>query len=128
MRVSGGILNRHDATILKNFGLMDELEPWEMGLADKGYQGLHDRILTPFKTRKGEVVPSYVKYWNGVIYSARALAERANEILKRFGALSREWRDSLEMHPICFDVISNVANIILHHHPLVKAPNRYLML
>ena len=96
------------------------------GLADKGYQGFHEKILTPFKTRKGEVVPEYVRTWNNAIYSARALTERTNQSRKRFGVLIHEWRGDLEMHGICFQIVADITNIIIRRHPIVRVPNLYL--
>jgi hypothetical protein len=96
LRISGGIPKRHDRKMQEDFGLLKILEPWEKGIADKGYQGANENLMTPFKRRKGQQFPEYCKIWNRCIASVRATAERTNALIKVFGALSKVWRGELE--------------------------------
>jgi hypothetical protein len=126
LRVAGGIPKRHDLTIMRLFGLLKELEPWERGIADKGYQGAPDRIMTPFKRSRDEKHTPYMKYWDKCISSVRATTERTNGVLKYFAVLSTEWRGELETHAVVFNVVAQLTNIKLRYHPIVEVYNPLL--
>lgn len=124
--LAGGVPKRHDKKILEDFGLMKRLEPWEKGIADKGYQGASNRIMTPYKRRKHDRLTKYELYWNRCISSVRATAERTNGWLKIFRVLHCEWRGEIALHYEVFLLLAQMTNIRMKFHPIVKKYNPLL--
>lgn len=105
----------HDITMARNSGILNQLLPGELILADKEYIG-EDYFVTPFKN------PSTNEEWtwNHFIHTTRVIVENIYSRIKAFGCLKQQWRHELTLHPIVFSVICNIVNIELYLHPLRK--------
>lgn len=85
-------------------------------IADKGYIGECDQIITPIRNPRTEEEFMF----NSIIYSMRIIVENCFRRIKSFNCLYQEWRQDLSLHPIAFTVICNIVNIDLCIRPLRK--------
>jgi hypothetical protein len=90
------------------------LSPGEQALADLGYLGEPDHLLTPIKT---PITNEEIRF-NTVHCCHRSVIERVNSRLKIFNVF-KEWnRKDFELHKQCVQVICLVTNIIFESSPL----------
>jgi len=121
----GGSVN--DITSLRNgelFGIITSWDPFEIVLADKGYQG-HHKCLTPFK---GKNISSDQKAFNEVLASVRIMVECTIKRIKQFGVLGSRGRFhcSVEKHDGVFNVSCQITNICFQLQPVWQHTNWYL--
>ena len=117
--VAGGVPTVHDKKIFENCGLKDKLEPGEIGVADKGYQGA-EGLLTPLKKKKKASLTEEQKKVNALISTARITVERTIGRIKNWGCLKRKWRGSMEDHWKYFMVVANLVNLSFDIRPLSR--------
>ncbi|KAJ3257810.1 hypothetical protein HK103_004278 [Boothiomyces macroporosus] len=102
----------HDLTIFRN-GLKSKLRTGEKLIADKGYIGESDFILTPKRNYRHEVT---VVEENNTIEQIRQSIERVNHRLKIFNFMSTTYRghgiESFRFHGECVSVICKITNLI----------------
>ena len=118
LAINGGIPGISDARVWQHSGFLNELQEWEGGLADKGYQGC-DSLLTPFKKTKNGRLTKEQEATNALIASVRITVERTIGRFKNFRCLSTKWRGALELHPIVFAVLAQSIELSLKTNPLV---------
>lgn len=123
--VAGGIPTTHDKKIFENCGLKDQLEPDEVGLADKGYQGT-DGLLTPKKKKKRLPLTDEEKKVNAIISTVRIIVERTIGRIKNFGCMSHKWRGDMESHWKYFIVVANLVNLSFDIRPLSRVAHPIL--
>jgi hypothetical protein len=116
-----------DITSLRNgelFAIVTSRDPFEIVLADKGYQG-HDKCLTPFKGK--DILPQEEAF-NEVLASVRILVECVNKRIKQFGVLGSRGRFhcNIEKHGPVFNVVCQITNICLEFEPVWQHINWYL--
>ncbi len=100
-------------------------DPFEVMLADKGYQG-HWRCLSPFKGR--DKLPEEDAF-NEVLASVRILVECTLKRIKQFGVLGNRgrYRCNRESHRQVFNVCCQITNICLDFEPTWQHTNWYLL-
>lgn len=106
--------------------ILDALEPDEKILADRGYQGLDERCITPIKKPASRPLTSDERTFNKAVASVRVDVERAIGVIKRFHCLQQDWRHDRSYHPVCFHFCANLANVIIRHEPLRSFLNPWL--
>lgn len=116
-----------DITALRDGELFAEVtchDPFEIVLADKGYQG-HERSLTPFKGK--DLLPEEEAF-NEVLASVRIIIECLNKRIKHFGVLGSRgrFRNEVEKHQVVFNVCCQISNICLDYEPVWQHINWYL--
>ncbi len=103
----------HDLTIVRNSGLISNLLPGEMVLADKAYIG-ETCFLHPIKP----AITNEEKQINSAISSIRETVEHTIHRIKIFGFTQQKWRHNLNLHSIAFSVICHALNIEFIVHPV----------
>jgi hypothetical protein len=92
--VSGVLPGRTvDITAARRFGIAEKVLAFLGLLADLGYIGLHQDVITGYKRKRGEkTLPDSKKTANRVQAALRCLGERANAQLKCWLILTRDFR------------------------------------
>ncbi|GAM22480.1 hypothetical protein SAMD00019534_056550, partial [Acytostelium subglobosum LB1] len=81
-------------------------------VADKGYQGEPDTLITPFKKKQGAIhLPPMEKIYNDWVQSIRFIIENIFSSYKLFNALNRQFRGTVDQHRDIFDVITYIINL-----------------
>lgn len=112
--VAGGFPgSRSDKTIIRDSGLLKQLKPNEMVIADPQYRGI-EHCLT---TIGGELTEA-AKQWNTAIKTLRQSIERWHHRLKTFKVTKNEWRGTLQDHSIIVLTLSHIVNFDLMFRPL----------
>jgi hypothetical protein len=112
--VPGGA--NHDLTLLRTSKLLDNLDPHEAAMMDKGYDGIvkdhpHTRLYLPFKARRGHPLTEEQKAYNRHLSGYRIVVEHVNARLNQFGALSQVWRGGREgQHTQVVRVLAHLVN------------------
>jgi len=107
---------RHDLTILRRSGILDQLQAGEKILGDKAYVG-EASLITPFKNKPEGLTQEEMNH-NQAVNHERAIIERFFGRLKEFRCLKIDWRHSLEKLNWCFVVCLNITNMKLEENPL----------
>lgn len=95
-------------------GFTDFLGPGQFALADLGYLGEPDKLLTPIK---GPKTNEELRF-NSVHHSKRQIIERLNRRIKIF-EVAKIWnRRDYDLHGICISVICKITNLKLKYEPL----------
>ena len=114
MWVNGGLPgSRSDLTIYRE-KLALELEPLERVMADLGYRGTDDHLMTPILNPWSQEQLEF----NREIHRIRQVIERINKRIKIFGCLNSNWRQSHELLSKSFKIICQVTNMSLNEKPL----------
>ncbi|WP_372451891.1 transposase family protein [Catellatospora tritici] len=80
-------------TAARRFKIADKVVAFLGLLADLGYIGLHPKVITGYKRRRGEkALPEGRKNANRVLAGLRAVGERANAQLKSWRVLACDFR------------------------------------
>ena len=105
----------HDATMYKDWlqNNLHLLGSVEVLVGDKGYQGCH-KILSPFKTP----INNYQLDVNSKINQTRVIVENSIGRLKKFKAVSLEWRHDLSCADIVFRTCCKLTNLDIMDRPL----------
>lgn len=112
--VPGGA--NHDLTLLRTSKLLDNLDPDEAAMMDKGYDGVakdhpDKRLYLPFKARRGHPLTEEQTAYNRHLSSYRIVVEHVNARLNQFGALSQVWRGGREApHTQTVRVVGHLVN------------------
>jgi hypothetical protein len=94
------------------------LEQNEIALADKGYMGESDHLLTSYKGPKND----YERNINYKIDRKRQEIERVNQRIKNFKCFETPWRGhDFDLQEDCFYAVCKIINILLEQHPLCAA-------
>ena len=109
----------HDLTMMRHFGIANVLEPGELILADKAYQG-HKSCVVPYRGH------GYTNHhddcakcrFNFMLSGIRILVERSIGRIKRFQCFKQKWRHNLALHPVAFFFVANLCNIMNKFSPL----------
>jgi len=116
--VSGGVFgSTADITLLRNGGLLQQLQAGEHIFADKGYYGEGDVLLGPYKGRTRDLPPNQ-RTWNRFLKRRRVRVEHALGRIKRFQCCRLPWRHALRLHPVMYRVCSQLAAASIRAHPL----------
>jgi len=104
--------------------IIQSWSPFEILLADKGYQG-HWKILTPLK---GKYLSPVEEAFNEVLSSVRIIVECTIKRLKQFGVLGSRGRfhAGLTRHEEVFIVCSQITHISLELEPTWLHKNWFL--
>jgi len=127
MGPEGGSVSDIDA--LRNgelgVGVIQKWNPFEIILADKGYQG-HWKCLTPFK---GPDLTPQQDAFNQVLSSVRIIVECTLKRVKQFGVLGSRGRFhcTRDKHKSVFNIACQFTNIAISLQPIWKQPNWFLM-
>ncbi|MEV4418339.1 transposase family protein [Catellatospora sp. NPDC049609] len=82
-----------DITAARRFKIAEKVVAFLGLLADLGYIGLHPRVITGYKRKRGEkTLPEPRKNANRVLAGLRAVGERANAQLKSWRVLACDFR------------------------------------
>jgi hypothetical protein len=112
----------HDITILRESGLLENLNDSVQIIADKGYIG-EEYVATPRKKPHGRGLEEEDKDFNRNINSARAAIENINQRLKTYAILGGVYRGAIDdYHKITkiVQVVSALCNINLNKYPIRK--------
>lgn len=123
--VAGGVPTTHDKKIFENCGLKDQIQPDELGLADKGYEGA-EGLLTPKKKKKSQQLTEEEKKVNAIISTVRIIVERTIGRIKNWGCMSLKWRGNMEEHWKYFQVVANLVNLSFDIRPLSRTAHPIL--
>lgn len=104
----------HDITLVRAFGLLEKIGPNERLIADKGYVGEPNKIITPFK---GELTDTQAEF-NDTLNHIRVIVENVYAQVKSFKCMSVPWRHHLSHHKLAWTVILNLVNANLTEFPL----------
>lgn len=136
MWVSGGISGSiNDISLTKTSGLLDIIPPGEIGLCDKGYNGLpKDQFLVMLKKRSTgsgnarttHPLTTEEAIFNRLMAALRIEVERVNGRLKRFSILWRSRVRDRFSHGIMFNVLCNVVNIQMELEPMRREMHQLL--
>jgi len=104
--------------------MISSQDPFEIILADKGYQGLNN-CLSPIK---GTALHPSETAFNEVLASVRQIVECVLHRIKIFGVLGGRGRFHCEKdkHKAIFNVCSQITNISLERSPVWQHTNWYL--
>jgi hypothetical protein len=104
----------HDVRLAREVTeVINELEPWEMIVCDRGYQGL-ERAIVPVRSAS---TPEDHLY-NSWLHNIRSVVERCIGRIKTFRCLTTRWRHDLKYHPCAFQVCAQLTNLSILAHPL----------
>jgi len=117
----------HDITAVKHNELIAQIVSWnpfEIILADKGYQGLFG-CLSPIK---GSYLTPSEDAFNEVLSSVRQMVECVLHRVKIFGALGScgRFHCNIEKHSMIFNVACQITNISMEREPVWQNINYYL--
>jgi len=120
----GAFADLYSLEISGMYAYLESWSPFEIILADKGYQG-DDHCLTPWK---GPNLTPEQDAFNEVLASVRQLVECVLKRVKDFRALGAagRFRCSPEKHFMVFNVACNIANIAFERNPVWLDTNWYL--
>jgi hypothetical protein len=105
-----------DSTLLRISGLLDQMEPGEFLLGDKGYHGMRG-VITPEKRKR---LSAQEELDAAMINEHRVTVERTIGRFKFFQILSHKWRHSRGKHRLMFSTIAHIVNIDLRYRPLFQ--------
>ena len=120
--VPGGA--NHDLTLLRKTKLLEQLDPDEAAMMDKGYDGIakdhpDKRLYLPFKARRGHPLTQEQQAYNRHLCGYRIVVEHVNARLNQFGALSQVWRGGRErQHTQVVRVVADLVNRRTERVPL----------
>ncbi|MHB1873186.1 MAG: transposase family protein [Steroidobacteraceae bacterium] len=113
----------HDNTMLRQGGLLEKIQDWELLLGDKGYQGNH-KVVIPFKRNVTQTY--WTQSWNAAVSNVRITVEWAIGRIKRFKTMNQKWRHSLKSHSVVFNVCAHIAQLSMYYFPVRSQRSPYL--
>jgi len=106
-----------DIQLLRHSGVLERLLPGERVYSDKAYEGEYPTVLCPFKGRSA-FLAQWKLDWNAHINSIRVLVENSINRVSKFQCISHQWRHSLSLHPVIFNVCTQLADLDIFFNPL----------
>ena len=106
----------HDVTHLRQSGLLANLDPESVAVADAAYVGIYkdlpDRnVLVPYKAQRNHPLCAEQRYANRFVSSVRIKVENVIAHLKHFRILSHRFRHRVaQVHALVFTVIAGLHN------------------
>ena len=106
----------HDVTHLRQSGLLANLDPESIAVADAAYVGIYkdlpDRnVLVPYKAQRNPPLCAEQRYANRFVSSVRIKVENVIAHLKNFRILSHRFRHQVaRVHSLVFTVIAGLHN------------------
>ena len=101
----------HDFQLFKHSRL--PMQPEQLCLADKGYQGLaklHHSSCTPTKKHPKKQLDKYERQHNRLLARLRVVAEHINRKLKIFRILAERYRNRRQRFGLRFNLIAAIIN------------------
>lgn len=119
--VPGG--SHHDLTLLRESKLLDQLEPDEGAMMDKGYDGIqkehaHLHLYLPFKARRGHPLTPEQKEYNCFLAKHRIVVEHTLAQMNQFQVLKQVYRHLREGHSRLVRIVAMLINRRLRLRPL----------
>jgi len=106
-----------DITLLRQSQLLDRLQDGERIYADKGYVGIPDTVLTPYKGRSA-TLPLWKRMWNEYINKHRVIVENVLGRLCKFECVHQPWRHSIALHPVMMNVCTQLTDLDILFFPV----------
>jgi hypothetical protein len=95
-------------------------------MGDRGYCCMaENQILVPTKGRR-HTLNLWQRTVNSTIHSVRVLVEHAIMRIKNFTCLRIPWRHDITLHPVVFNVCSQITSIGMWQHPTQLNQSMYL--
>ena len=117
MWVNGGFPGRmSDITISRDEGLFDQLGGHSRVMADLGYRGTDDELLTAYLNPRTAVRIELGAELNAL----RSRIENINSRIKIFRCFGQPWRHTHQLLTLCFYVACKITNISLDTEPLKR--------
>ena len=119
--VPGGA--NHDINLLRQSKLLDQLNPGEEAMMDKGYDGIrkdypHLRLTLPFKARRNHPLEEDQKSYNRLVSRYRIVVEHALAQMNRFQVLVQVFRHSRKGHGRLVRIVAGLVNRRMVANPL----------
>jgi len=113
----------HDLTLLRQTGLVGELDADEAAMLDKGSDGIRNdypdaRLYLPFKARRNHPLTDEQKAVNRVISRYRIVVEHTNAVLNKFQVLVQVFRHGRAWHSQLIRVVAGLVNRRIQAKPL----------
>jgi len=113
-----------DITLLRLFGLLDQLLPNERAVFDKGYVGLSpERALTPFRATSSHPLTIAQIVFNMLLEQGRVIVEDSFSRVKEWQILEKPFRGDLSRHCLIFFVCVMISNFLMQSRPLRADPH-----
>ncbi len=106
-----------DITIARS-GFIQNLRNGQLALADLGYLGEPEKLLTPIKKKKGQELTDVEKNFNYRHNQERQIVERVNKRLKIFKVVEYWNRKDFQFHEICVHAVAKITNLNFQINPL----------
>jgi DDE superfamily endonuclease/Helix-turn-helix of DDE superfamily endonuclease len=111
--VPGG--SKHDKTLLRESGLLEQLAPGEGAMADKAYHSLCDQypdvpLVVPRPARRNHPLTEHEKMANRFIARYRIVVEHVIAQLNRFTVLRQVYRGARAAHTRVVRVVAHLVN------------------
>lgn len=106
----------HDVTHLRQSGLLQQLHPQTIAVADAAYIGIykdlpHHSVLVPYKAERKHPLCAEQRYANRFLSSIRIKVENVIAHLKIFRILTHRFRHRLsQVHSLVFTIIAGLHN------------------
>jgi hypothetical protein len=112
--VSAGYAGKDADISIARDGFLARLNPGEKTIADLGYRGRDEQLVTPIMN---PVCQAEI-HLNEAIHRKRQIIERMNKRLKQFNCLNIRWRHQHTFLNQCFHSIALITTICLYYQPL----------
>ena len=121
--VPGGA--NHDLTLLRHSRLLEQLDPDEAAMLDKGYDGIHNdypnlKLYLPFKARRNHPLTEEQKAYNRLLAKYRIVIEHAIAQMNKFQVLVQVFRHQLSGHSQLFRIVAALVNRRIQITPLKR--------
>ena len=115
----------HDLTLLRQTGLLDQLDTDEAAMMDKGYDGITKDYPTttlylPFKARRDHPLTDEQKAYNRFLSHYRIVVEHTNAQLNVFQVLVQTYRHCRHHHGQIVRIVAGLVNRRIAQRPLKR--------
>jgi len=119
--VPGG--QTHDLTLLRQTGLVGQLDENEAAMVDKAYDGLQNdypdqQIYQPFKARRNHPLTEEQKAYNRFLARYRIVVEHSLACMNRFQVLRQVYRHQRQGHTRLVRIVAGLVNRRIAQKPL----------
>jgi hypothetical protein len=113
----------HDLTLLRKTKLLDQLDPDEGAMFDKGYDGITAddpgrALYLPYKARRNRPLTEIEIEYNRELARYRIVVEHANAQLQKYQALAQVYRHDRAKHTRTVRVAAGLVNRQIEKQPL----------
>jgi DDE superfamily endonuclease/Helix-turn-helix of DDE superfamily endonuclease len=121
--IPGG--SKHDKTVLRESGLLDQLAPGEGAMMDKAYASLRDEfpdrpLVTPKPATRGQPLNDHQKVANRFIARYRIVVEHTIAQLNAYTVLRQVWRGRRSDHARVVRAVAGLVNRRIDATPLKR--------